>query len=134
MRIGEVAEKLGIPASTIRYYEKKELIKPPERVSGHRVFAPKTLTTLRFIQLSQAVGFTIEEIRDLLQQFEKDPTTSGPWWPAAQTKRESLRAKIQSLQKMDAILDELMRCRCRTVVECVESAVKDDRWQIQDND
>ncbi|MFT7472838.1 MAG: DNA-binding transcriptional MerR regulator [Kiritimatiellia bacterium] len=51
MKIGDVAKHLDIPSSTIRYYEKKGLIDPPERVSGKRDFNNSTLMTLRFIQL-----------------------------------------------------------------------------------
>ena len=61
MQIGDVARKLDMPASTIRYYEKVGLIERQQRVSGRRQFNDRALFALRFVQLAQAAGFTIGE-------------------------------------------------------------------------
>lgn len=119
MKIGDVSQQLGMPASTIRYYEKKGLIDPPERVSGKREFGKSSLVTLRFIQLCQAAGFTIGEIRKLLKQYEDDPSRAGLWQPEVKTKRTELRKQIAELEQMDAVLDELMKCRCQSIEQCV---------------
>lgn len=129
MKIGEAAERLGISPSTIRFYEKKGLIQPPERVAGQRVFTDSTLTILRFVRLSQAAGFTIGEIRTLLEQYANNPTRTGLWRPAAKVKRQSLSAQIEALKQMDAVLAELVECRCDSIEQCIRLAVCDPRWE-----
>ncbi len=71
MKIGDVAERLGIPVSTIRYYEKVGLIEHQRRVSGRRDFDERALFALQFIQLAQAAGFTIVEMKSLLETTPK---------------------------------------------------------------
>lgn len=130
MKIGEVAKRLDMPSSTIRYYEKKGLISPPERVSGNREFGSSTLVTLRFIQLCQAAGFTVGEIRSLLEQYMQDSSEGGLWQPAVKTKRAEIRKQIDELKQVDAVLGELMKCRCESIEQCVSLALQDSRWTL----
>lgn len=134
MKIGEVAKRLDLPASTIRYYEKKGLIKPPKRVSGIREFSSSTMVTLRFIQLCQAAGFTINEIRGLLDDYMEDPSKSGLWQPAVKIKRAKIQKQIDELAQVDAVLGELMKCRCESIEQCVSLALKDSRWAVGANE
>ncbi|MBS0335377.1 MAG: helix-turn-helix domain-containing protein [Proteobacteria bacterium] len=62
MDISEVAKRTGVPASTLRYYEKKGLIASPGRQGGRRRFAPSVLNQLALIALGQAAGFSLDEI------------------------------------------------------------------------
>lgn len=67
LRIGELASKGNVHLETIRYYEREGLLRPPQRTqSGHRVYAPRDVLRLRFIKRSQALGFTLTEIKELL--------------------------------------------------------------------
>ena len=122
MRIGEVAESLGIPASTIRYYERVGLIGIPERVSGRRSFGQSELTMLRFIQLAQAAGFSITEIRDLCAEYSTNPSPSGIWTSFAEEKQKEVQAQIEALSQVQSILAELLTCKCESILECVEAA------------
>jgi len=121
LKIGDVAKRLGMPASTIRYYEKMGLIRPPERVSGNRVFSKSTIVTLRFIQMCQAAGFTISEIRNLQAHHKNDASEDGLWHPAVKLKRAEIRKQIDELKQIDTVLGALIRCRCESVEQCVES-------------
>lgn len=129
MKIGEVAKSLDIPASTIRYYERAGLIKPPERVSGKREFSKSTLVTLRFIQLCQAAGFSISEIRNLRKQYKEDSGNTRLWQPAVENKRVEIQKQINELKQVDALLGELMKCHCASVEQCVTHAIQDPRWK-----
>ena len=122
MRIGEVAESLGIPASAIRYYERMGLIGVPERVSGRRSFGQSELTMLRFIKLAQAAGFSISEIRNLCAEYSTNPSPSGIWMSFAEEKREEVQAQIEALSQVESILSELLACKCESLLECVEAA------------
>jgi len=67
-RIGELAKAVGVPVSTIRYYERRGLIDAPKRSAGnYRVFGEDSLKRLRFIQAAQEAGFTLSNIETLLQ-------------------------------------------------------------------
>lgn len=66
LRAGELAAAAGVNRETLRYYERRGLLDEPERSSGgHRVYPDSAVSEIRFIKAAQALGFTLEEIRDL---------------------------------------------------------------------
>lgn len=67
LRSGQVAAAAGVNLQTLRYYERRGLLAEPVRtLGGHRLYPPETVTTLRVIKTAQRLGFTLEEIADLL--------------------------------------------------------------------
>src|SRR6516164_7897568 len=67
MKIGEVAERSGVPAKTIRFWEDQHLLPAPARTpAGYREFDPAVLERLAFIRHAQAAGLTLEHIRQVL--------------------------------------------------------------------
>ena len=122
MRIGDVSHRLGMPASTIRYYETIGLIAPQRRVSGRREFDEHAVFILEFVQLAQAAGFSIAEIRSVLQSHADDSGPAGVWAVLAENKRSDIRAQIKELERMDRVLTGLLSCSCATLAECVEKA------------
>jgi DNA-binding transcriptional MerR regulator len=66
LAIGEVAERAGMSTSRIRYYEARGLLPEPERAAGKRRYSEEVFRRLAIIDAAQRVGFTLEEIRDLL--------------------------------------------------------------------
>ena len=99
MKIGDVAAELGIPASTIRYYEKVGLIEPQRRVSGQRAIDDKAVSTLRFVQLAQAAGFSIAEMRTLQDGYSADPHAGRMWRTLAGEKQTAVRDQISALNR-----------------------------------
>lgn len=68
MLIGEVAKRSGCPAPTIRYYEQVGLLRKPAREeSGYRSYSAKAIEELRFIKKAQALGFSLDEIAEILK-------------------------------------------------------------------
>ena len=128
MKIGDAARHLGTTASTIRFYEKQGLIAPPPRISGKREIGDSTLVTLRFIQLCQSAGFTINEIRELLENYTNDTSNVNLWLPAVEKKRIEVQKQINELNEVDTVLAELTACRCESIEQCVGFAIKDPRW------
>ena len=71
MQIGRVAERSGVPAKTIRYYEDIGLISKPDRTtSGYRAYASQDVEILRFVSRARGLGFSIKDVRNLLALFE----------------------------------------------------------------
>lgn len=76
-KIGEVTELLGLTADTLRYYEKIHLVPPVQRSNGIRLYSTKDLSRLRFIKRAQKMGFSLEEIAQLLS-FRENPQQARP--------------------------------------------------------
>ena len=67
LTIGAVAKRVGVAIDTIRYYEREGLLPEPlRRASGYRSYDEGTIAQLRFIRRAKELGFTLEEIRELL--------------------------------------------------------------------
>ncbi len=69
MTIGELAAESGVPASTIRYWERIGVLPKPPRTNGQRRYAPDAVQRLAVLRLAQACGFRLEEMRRLLHGF-----------------------------------------------------------------
>jgi DNA-binding transcriptional MerR regulator len=72
LNIGEVARRVGIRQSAIRYYESMDLLSPPARTSGWRSFEPEVVDRLQVIRAAREMGFSLDEIRLLLDGFSPD--------------------------------------------------------------
>ncbi|WP_327045713.1 MerR family transcriptional regulator [Microbispora sp. NBC_01189] len=67
LRTGQVAEQAGVNVQTLRYYERRGLIAEPARSpGGHRSYPPETIALLTVIKAAQRLGFTLEEVAELL--------------------------------------------------------------------
>ncbi|MEM7257190.1 MAG: MerR family transcriptional regulator, partial [Pseudomonadota bacterium] len=77
MQIGEVAERSGIPAKTIRYYEDIGLVTPQRDDNGYRSFRASDLHKLAFLGRARALGFSIEDCRKLLGLYEDETRASA---------------------------------------------------------
>ncbi len=87
MNIGELAEKVGIRTSAIRYYESEGLLPKPPRQSGWRRYNPSVVDRLQVIHAAREVGFSIEEIRTLLNSFPKE---TSPLQTLAETRQTKI--------------------------------------------
>ena len=71
MRIGELSARAGVNIQTIRFYEREKLIREPVRTpSGYRIFAEVDLERVKFIKQSQQLGFTLKEVKELMEIHE----------------------------------------------------------------
>ncbi len=119
LSIGEVARHAGVRASALRYYERAGLIRAPRRTGGRRVYDASVFETLALIGLAQDAGFTIGEIKLLLNGFDRATPASARWQSLARRKREEMIARIDRAQRMVDLLERLMRCECETLGQCV---------------
>ena len=112
MQIGTVAEKSGISAKAIRYYESVGLIQAASRShSGYRVYGERDLRTLRFIQRARGLGFSVEEVGDLLALWQDTDRHSAQVKALARLHVGDIDRKIAELGGMrDTLTDLIARC------------------------
>jgi len=97
--IGTLAKRAGVGIDTVRYYERSGLLAPSQRLaSGYRRYTSLELARLRFIRRAQALGFTLNEVRDLLALSAKRDVARVK--RSAQAKLEDVDRKIVALQKI----------------------------------
>ena len=121
MKIGEVARQAGIRTSAIRFYESAGLLPRPPRVSGWRRYGQDTLEHLRVIQIAREVGFSIAEIRVLVEGFPKTAPPSGRWKELAQTKLPELDQIIQRAIALKYLIEAGLDCTCNDIALCINS-------------
>jgi MerR family redox-sensitive transcriptional activator SoxR len=118
LSIGEVAERTGINASALRYYEQVGLIPKPARSNGQRKYSCEVIGRIEIIKLAQKSGFQIPEIHFLLQGFDSNIPPSERWRSMANLKRMELETKRSQIDSMIQVLDNSLQCRCLSWDEC----------------
>lgn len=119
LTIGEVAAKMGLRTSAIRYYESERLLNPSRRVSGQRRYNRGVLQTIAIIQFAQSIGFTIEQVRTLLHEFPADTPPSERWQALATQKLVEVEELIRRATHMKQILESTLGCECARLEDCV---------------
>jgi len=108
MTIGKLAKEAGVGVETIRFYERKGLIrKPAKRESGFRTYSLDEVTRIRFIRRAQELGFTLREVKELIELQSKRKMTGGQVQKKADLKITEIRKKISDLKKMEESLRQL---------------------------
>lgn len=119
LRIGEIAARAGIRTSSIRYYESVGMLPEPYRVAGQRRYSPEILTRLRFIAIAQNAGFSLEEIRELLDGSNQGRAANPERLQAlARRKLPEIEALIARTEAMRSWLQAAVDCQCPTLEVC----------------
>ncbi|CAB3626466.1 Cu(I)-responsive transcriptional regulator [Achromobacter pestifer] len=108
MNIGEAAKSSGISAKMIRYYESIGLIGPAVRTdSGYRVYSDQDLHTLRFVRRARDLGFSVEQMNELLALWKDRSRASADVKRIALEHVQELERKAEALHDMAATLKHL---------------------------
>jgi Cu(I)-responsive transcriptional regulator len=108
MNIGEAADRSGLPAKTIRYYEEIGLIRPDRGENGYRDYGDKDVHKLRFLHRSRGLGFSVEECRQLLALYEDKSRASADVRDIASSKLNEIDRKIRELVELKRTLEHLV--------------------------
>ncbi|MGC5309111.1 MerR family transcriptional regulator [Micromonospora zamorensis] len=124
LRSGQLADAAGVNQQTLRYYERRGLLDSPQRSpGGHRLYPAETVTLLRVIKTAQRLGFTLNEVADLLDAGRNQHR--GRSDTGLQTRaRDKLIEVEQRLTDLTAIRDTLrdaISAGCDDLVACAES-------------
>ncbi len=112
LAIGQVAEAAGVSVSAIRHYDEVGLVHPTGRVGGKRRFGADAVARVSFIRQAQAVGFSLTDIKALLDDED------GEWLALLDDHLVGLRRRRDELDAMIAVLEEARRCGCDVVARC----------------
>ena len=120
MKIGEVAQKSGVPAKTIRYYEEIGLILTADRTdNGYRDYGDTDVQTLRFISRARGLGFSVDDCANLLALYQDRERTSADVKAIALANISHIQHKIGELKAMEMTLTKLAdRCHGDERPEC----------------
>ncbi|WP_030437212.1 MerR family transcriptional regulator [Actinoplanes subtropicus] len=117
LRTGEVAERAGVNIQTLRYYERRGLVAEPARSNGgHRLYPPDTVALLTVIKAAQRLGFTLDEVADLLAAGRRHPTPDLR--QRAIDKIAEIDARIADLTAIRGTLTAVVDARCDSLTNC----------------
>jgi DNA-binding transcriptional MerR regulator len=121
LRAGEVAEAAGVNRETLRYYERRGLLGSPDRSpGGHRLYDEQAVVTLRVIKAAQRLGFTLDEVADLIEVGRRRGRDSGLQARAA-AKLVEVEARIEDLQLIRSNLRAAIEAGCDDLHRCAGS-------------
>lgn len=108
LRSGQVADAAGVNLQTLRYYERRGLLAEPDRtLGGHRICPQETVTVLRVIKAAQRLGFSLDEVADLLDMGSHRHGAQDGLPTRARTKLAEVETKIADL----GIIRDTLRAR-----------------------
>lgn len=115
--IGELARRVRMRPSALRYYETVGLLPPAGRVAGRRVYPPSTVRRIALIKMAQRARFTLAEIRQLLDT-DADRGATRQWRALAERKIPELDQFIQETQTLRNAVADCLACGCMNFDSC----------------
>jgi MerR family mercuric resistance operon transcriptional regulator len=118
--IGILARESGVNVETIRYYEKIEIMPKPSRSAGnYRLYSDGHLRRLTFVRRGRELGFTLDELRDLLRLVDGHAYTCAEVRALTLEHVADIRRKIGDLQRLERVMGDIAsRCHGRRIPEC----------------
>ncbi len=112
MHIGEAAQKSGLPAKTVRYYDDIGLVHPERSENGYRIYSDQDIHKLKFLQRARSLGFSVEDCRQLLSLYVDRGRASSDVKALAQQHLHRIEDKIAELEGLRKTLRHLVQA-CR---------------------
>jgi DNA-binding transcriptional MerR regulator len=121
LRAGEVADAVGINVETLRYYERRGILPAPDRsLGGHRVYDDGTVTILRVIKAAQRLGFSLDEVADLLEAGRHHHGAAGGLQSRVESKLTEIDQRIADLRVIRDSLIDARDAGCDDLVQCAD--------------
>jgi Hg(II)-responsive transcriptional regulator len=120
LRTRQVADAAGVNVETLRYYERRGILRGPRRDrSGYRQYAPDAVDLVRFVKHAQALGFTLDEVKDLLALRRPRAGRCDAVRHAAEEKVNQIDEKVRRLLAMRTALETLI-ASCRAIASALD--------------
>ncbi len=116
LQIGALAKQARVNIQTIRYYERRDLLRPRQKSeSGYRLFEPDAVKTIGFIKQAQKLGFSLATIADLLALREPGAVNCQKVRGKAEAKLVEIQEKLHQLERMKQTIQDLIQsCKAQT--------------------
>ncbi len=120
MSIGALSKRTGCNVETIRFYERIGIMPKPARTQGgHRVYTQDHLKRLTFVRRSRELGFTLDQVRNLLSLVDSDDYTCDEVKEMTLEHMGDVRHKIADLRKLERVLNDMVsQCDRGAVPDC----------------
>jgi len=119
LTIGELADRSGVAASALRFYEDEGLIHAERNDSGHRRYPRAVIRLVAFIVFAQKVGLSLGEIRTELARLPRHRVPERSDWAKLSGEwKTRIRARIAELERLEAGLSECIGCGCLSLDRC----------------
>lgn len=127
--ISQLAQAVGIPTTTLRYYERAGLLQPEDRSQGnYRLYSDESLRRLKFIRAAQAIGFTLDDVKMLMVKNDVDPIACGDVESLIVDRLAEIDSRLKDLQHVQRVLraalatcQESERAACCPVLNTLQS-------------
>lgn len=107
LTIGKLAEMAGVGVETVRFYQRKELLREPKALGAFRTYSEDDAQKIIFIKKAQELGFTLSEVKELLELNTKPRMTCGAVKVKTEAKLKEINEKIADLNRMKSSLERL---------------------------
>jgi DNA-binding transcriptional MerR regulator len=123
LRSSQLAEAAGVNRQTLRYYERRGLLAEPERtLGGHRLYPAEAVTVLRVIKAAQRLGFTLDEVADLLETAtHRHGQPESALAERARAKLIEVEERIHDLTVIRTALQQTIEVGCSDLMVCAEA-------------
>lgn len=118
--IGQLARAADVPTSTVRYYERVGLLEPEDRSHGnYRQYRAESLHRLQFIRAAQAIGFTLDDVKLLLGDQDRDAPSCREVQERITQRLEEIFKQLKNLRHVQKVLElTLLKCRAADQARC----------------
>jgi MerR family transcriptional regulator, redox-sensitive transcriptional activator SoxR len=116
--IGTVAERYGVAATTLRYWEQIGLLPAQERVAGQRRYDLDAIRRIKFIRMAARAGLSLEDIKTLLAGHVDHSPTFTDWASAARDQLAAIDQRIADLAQLRTTIEECLACGCQHARRC----------------
>lgn len=112
--ISQLAQAADVPTTTLRYYERAGLLKPEDRSQGnYRLYSDESLRRLKFIRAAQAIGFTLDDVKQLMGDNDGKPLACCDVQPLIEDRLDEIDRRLKDLRHVQRVLQTSL-AKCRT--------------------
>src|SRR5262249_52856917 len=114
LTIGRLARATSVPISTVRFYERRGLLKPDARTeSNYRTYSARTAERLKFIRAAQATGFSLKDIREMLALPYSDDPPCDEVFALIERRLVDVKQRLRELKRIDRTLTVALKSCCK---------------------
>jgi DNA-binding transcriptional MerR regulator len=115
LTIGQLAHAAGVPVSTVRFYERRGILKPDSRTaSNYRTYTHATAERLKFIRSAQSSGFSLKDVREMLGLTHSDAPPCEEINTLIERRLGDVREKLRELKRVEKALSVSLKSCCRS--------------------